>query len=211
MALAWSLGRCIETPIPISPPSTLCLQAANPARLASTHPNICSTSTNSNASCIPSLAVWPPSSEKVSRTIKPSDERASLTRLASQTAPTSPALTGSDLRPPRMPRARRAAAGSPLLRQALHAAEPLRGLAPHNIRHRYAAWERARGRAPAWVLAHGPSSASSSDEDEDDAFEQSMGHSWDGILDAYEDEQMAGWDHWSGRKLQPDQLDDEWC
>ena len=34
-------------------------------------------------------------------------------------------------------------------------------------------------------------------------------NSWDGILDAYEDEQMLGWGHWSGRKLQPDELDDE--
>lgn len=60
-----------------------------------------------------------------------------------------------------------------------------------------------------WVLEHGVSSASSSD-DEDDVFEKSMVNSWDGILDAYEDEQMIAWDHWSGRKLQPDELDDEY-
>jgi hypothetical protein len=68
---------------------------------------------------------------------------------------------------------------------------------------------QSRERERSWVLDYGLSSASSSDVDEDDAFEQSMMQSWDGILDAYEDEQLAGWDHWSGRKLRPDELDDE--
>ena len=117
-----------------------------------------------------------------------------------------------------MCRARRApsaAAGSPLLRQALHAADPLRGLTAPTVRARYAAWARAQQRQRArlaWVLEHGAcSSASSSDEDEEDAFGLSMGAAWDGILDAYEDEQMGGWDHWSGWKLQPDELLDEYC
>jgi hypothetical protein len=66
-------------------------------------------------------------------------------------------------------------------------------------------WEREQ----AWTLLHGVSSPSSSG-DEDDAFESGMKDLWDGILDAYEDEQMVRWDHWSGRKLQPDQLDDEY-
>lgn len=60
-----------------------------------------------------------------------------------------------------------------------------------------------------WALEHGISSASSS-SDEDDMFESGVRNIWNGILDDYEDEQMVGWDHWSGRKLQPDQLDDEY-
>ena len=60
-----------------------------------------------------------------------------------------------------------------------------------------------------WILEHGLSSASSSG-DEDDEFESGMKNSWSDILDGYEDEQMVCWDHWSGRKLQPDQLDDEY-
>ena len=68
--------------------------------------------------------------------------------------------------------------------------------------------ERERERRQSWVHEYGVSSASSSD-DEDEALDRSMTSSWDGILDAYEDEQMVGWDHWSGRKLRPDEWEDE--
>ena len=64
-----------------------------------------------------------------------------------------------------------------------------------------------------WVVEHGMSSASSSSH-EDDMFESGMKGLWSDILDEYEDEQMVRWDHWSGRKLRPDQLDndeDEGC
>lgn len=64
-----------------------------------------------------------------------------------------------------------------------------------------------------WVVEHGMSSASSSGP-EDDMFESGMKGLWSDILDEYEDEQMVRWDHWSGRKLRPDQLDideDEGC
>jgi hypothetical protein len=70
--------------------------------------------------------------------------------------------------------------------------------------------ERELPELPPWVLEHGMTSPSSSSGDEDDEFESGMRNQWSHILDEYEDEQMVRWDHWSGRKLQPDQLDDEY-
>lgn len=119
------------------------------------------------------------------------------------------------MRPFLMSRPPRAAIDSTLLRRAVHKSGSLRGVNRHNVRHRYAAWEIARAKMQdcegeqLWALEHGISSASSSG-DEDDMFESGMNNIWNGILDDYEDEQMVGWDHWSGRKLQPDQLDDEY-
>jgi len=117
-------------------------------------------------------------------------------------------------RPPRL------ATHSALLRQALHNSDSLRGLSPHNVRHRCFAWEMARAKMVrrehqrSWVFEFGVSSASSS-SDEDESHTE---NSWDGILDsyeieqmeAYEDERMIRLDHWSSRKLQPDPLDDEY-
>ena len=63
-ALAWSLGRPLE--VPILAASTLSSRVSNTTRLASTHANTRSPSTNPTVSCIPSLAATPPSSETVS-------------------------------------------------------------------------------------------------------------------------------------------------
>ena len=80
-ALSWSSGRCIEVPIPTTSSTTATsdLRVTNAASyLASTRSNSCSTYTKHNASCMPSLAMTPSSSENVSRRTM-SMERADVT------------------------------------------------------------------------------------------------------------------------------------
>ena len=78
-AFAWRLGRAIEV-VPVPTPSTTShlRVGASTSRVSSACSNLYGTSTTSNASCIPSLALPPTVSEKVRRrTI--SVERADVT------------------------------------------------------------------------------------------------------------------------------------